>query len=253
MNDTTLNNKKIQDDITHDMTLNDKKIQDDATPATPSKKVSFNCISHSHPTSTCAAPTSKCAAISSTCAMPASKCATPSPTCTTPASNCATPKSICVTATSDLETPKKEISANFVTPSPTSEESTRPSTSNQVANLSKHASAALALVALNLASNAASYSSFRPKRRSHHEPTNTSICPPLKRESKASCFPSPSLHAPKKASISRVKCASTPSFLQILAMLSAKSRLDPLPLKKNATLKIKICLLSVLCARVLTS
>ena len=179
--DITLNDE-IQDDMTsamHNITLNDKKIQDDITPAAPSKKVSFNCTPHSHPTSTCEAPTPKCAAISSTCATPASKCVTPSSTCVTLASNCATPRPICATATSDLETPKKGISMNLVTPSSTSEESTRPSTANQVAHLSKCSSAASALVALNLASNSASYNSFRPKRRSHHAPTNTSIYPPL--------------------------------------------------------------------------
>ena len=220
--------KKIQDNTTsatHDMTLNDR-IQDDMT---PSKKFSFNCISHSRPTSTCAAPTPKCVAISSTCVTPASKCATPS-------SNCVTPRSICVTATSDLGTPKKGISMNLVTPSPTSEESARSSTSNQVAHSSKYSSVASALVALNLASNAASHSSFRPKRRSHHSPTNTSIYPPLKRKSKASYFDSSSLPTSKKASVSRVKCASTPSFLQTLAMLPAESCLDPLSLKKNEIL-----------------
>ena len=125
---------------------------------------------------------------------------------------------------------------NFVTPSPTSEESARSSTSNQVAHSSKYSSVASALVALNLASNAASCSSFRPKRRSHHAPTNTSICPPLKRESKASYFDSHSLPTPKKTFVSRVKCASTPSFLQTLTMPPAESRLDPLSLKKNEIL-----------------
>ena len=178
---------EIQDDITsamHDITLNDKKIQDDITPAF----------------------------------------------------KCATPRSICATATSDLETPKRGISMNFVTPSPTSEESTRSSTSCQVVHSSKYSSAMSALVAFNLASNAASHSSFRPKRRSHHAPTNTSIYPPLKRESKASYFDSPSLPTPKKTSVSRVKCASTPSFLQTLTTPPAKSRLDPLSPKKNEIL-----------------
>lgn len=77
-------------------------------------------------------------------------------------------------------TPKKGISMNFVTPSPTSEDSARSSTSNQVANLSNYSSVTSALVTLNLVSSAASHLSFRSKRRSHHAPTNISIYPVLK-------------------------------------------------------------------------
>ena len=101
---------------------------------------------------------------------------------------------------------------NFVTPSPTSEDSERSSTSNQVANFSNCSSAASALATLTLVSNDASHSSFRSKRRSHHAPTNIPIYPLFKRESKPSCFASPGLPIPKKASTSRVKCASTDSF-----------------------------------------
>ena len=94
-----------------------------------------------------------------------------------------------------------------------------------------------ALLTLNLVSNAASHSSFRPKRRSHYAPVNISICPPLKRESNASHFTSLSLSAAKKASTSKVKCASTPSFPRILITFSIESCLEPCPPKKNATAK----------------
>ena len=75
------------------------------------------------------------------------------------------------------------------------------------------------------------------KRRSHRAPTSTSICPPLKRESKASCFTSPSLPTPKRASTSKVKCASSPSFPQILTATPVESHLEPSTQKKNAIAK----------------
>ena len=142
-------------------------------------------------------------------------------------------------------TPKKGISMNFVTPSPTSEDSARSSTSNQVANLSSCSSVASALATLTLVSNAASHSSFRPKRRSHHAPTNIPIYPLFKRESKPSCFASPGLPTPKKASTSRVECASTDSFStstnhsECLSSCSSSS-LETVFMKRETSFEIKI-------------
>ena len=142
-------------------------------------------------------------------------------------------------------TPKRGISMNLVTPSPTLEENARLLASNRIANSSSYSSATLALVTLNLVSNAASHSSFRPKRRSHHAPTDTSIYSPLKRESKASCFTSLSLPTPKKASTSKVKCALSPSFPQILTAISEESCLKPSKPKKNEIAKEEVTLKNI--------
>lgn len=132
------------------------------------------------------------------------------------------------------EAPKRGVSINLVTPSPTSDEDTRTSTSNRVAN---SYSATSALITLNLVSNAASHSSFSLKRRSYHAPANISIYPTLERRSNASHFTLPSLSTPKKTSASKVKCASTPSFPHILTTLPMQSCLEPYPPKKNSTAK----------------
>ena len=73
------------------------------------------------------------------------------------------------------------------------------------------------LLILNLASNTASCSSFRPKRRLRYAPTKIIIHPILKRESNVSYFASPSPYASSKASALKLKQASAPYFPKILA------------------------------------
>ena len=135
--------------------------------------------------------------------------------------------------------PSKKVSFDCVTPSPTSNKREGTSSSNQVANSTAYSSVTAALLALNLASNATSHSSFRPKRRSHHAPNGTSIFPPLKRESKVSHFNSPSLPDNEMSSASKVRCASASSFTAILTSASIESRLKPPKLKKIKETKKK--------------
>ena len=79
-------------------------------------------------------------------------------------------------------TPPRTNNKNFVTPSPSSEQDIRPSSppSDRSTRQSSLSTVTSSLFVLNLASNAASHSFFRPKRRPHHAPTNSSVYPPLK-------------------------------------------------------------------------
>ena len=59
---------------------------------------------------------------------------------------------------------------NFMTPYPSSKQDRRPSKVTP-----SYSEIAPALLVFNLASNAASHSSLRPKRKSYHAPSNISI------------------------------------------------------------------------------
>ena len=98
-----------------------------------------------------------------------------------------------------------------------------------------HSTITSALLFLNLASNAASYSSLRTKRRSHHAPNNIGTYPPSKRESNISCLTLPSPSASRNISISKMKHAST-TFPKILTAPSIEACAEPSALKNKATI-----------------
>jgi len=139
----------------------------------------------------------------------------------------------------DLSRFEEDPSPRTITPSPANKSaepevispySTRLPSSSKSKKVSMIAST---LVISALASNVTSHSSFRPKRRSHHAPTNVSIHLPLNRESKTSYFTSPSISTTEKGSTSKVKCASMPSFPVILTSPPIESRLKSSKSKKN--------------------
>ena len=79
--------------------------------------------------------------------------------------------------------PKKAMieNKNIVTLLPVSEKVLTSSSLKFTSSHPSYSTVASSLVALNLASNAASHSSFRPKRRSHHVPTCAKDHPPIKK------------------------------------------------------------------------
>ena len=85
---------------------------------------------------------------------------------------------------SSSEKPSVINKRNFVTRSRASKQDKRPSspTADRTATNYSHSTITSALLVLNLASNYASHSSFRPKRRPHHSPTNINTYPLLKKE-----------------------------------------------------------------------
>ena len=80
------------------------------------------------------------------------------------------------------ETPLRTNKRDFVTPYPVSKKGRRPSSLTLDRNTTNpsYFKITSALLVLNLASNAAFHSSFRPERRPHHVPNKIIICPPLK-------------------------------------------------------------------------
>ena len=121
-----------------------------------------------------------------------------------------------------------------ITPSSPSKEELKPSTSKVASSNYEITSA---LLVLKLASNSASYSSLRPRRRSHNSPKNISMCPPLKRESNVSYFTSLSLSASIEASTPEVKHTSTPHLPKILTAPCIESCTEPSAPKKETNMK----------------
>ena len=98
-------------------------------------------------------------------------------------------------------TPRKGVTTRnkIVTPSLLSKKESKPSTSK----------VALSLVAFTLASNAASHSSLRPKRSSHHAPNNISTHPLIIPSVSGNKFTSKKKHA---STIYLLKILTTPSI-----------------------------------------
>ena len=98
-----------------------------------------------------------------------------------------------------------------MTPSPVSKQDERPSKFT-----SSHSRFTSSLLVLNLTSNAASYSSLRPKRRHHHAHNNIKIHPLLKRDYNVSYFTFPIPSSSSKKSTSKSSSISTPCLPKIL-------------------------------------